>query len=119
VIATCVIHDNPAPKGRARVTDHGTFTPAKTAAWEEHVGWAYKGKPFFAGPVGLRITFYRDRKGADIDNLLKSTMDALNGVAYGDDVQVIHVEMDKRIDRKNPRVELEIWSINLIDGENK
>lgn len=117
MIAICVIHDNPAPKGRARVTDHGAYTPPKTAAWEERVGWAYKGKPFFTGPVGLRITFYRGRKGADIDNLLKSTMDGLNGVAYGDDVQVVYVEMHKRIDRKNPRVELEIWSMEGVDED--
>ena len=111
MIATCVIHDNPVPKGRARVTGHGAFTPPSTAIWETLVGWAYKGKPFFPGPVALRITFYRNRKGADIDNLLKSLMDGLNGVAYGDDVQVVRVEMDKRLDRKNPRVELEIWSM--------
>jgi hypothetical protein len=31
------IHGRPVPKGRARVTAHGTFTPERTRAWEAMV----------------------------------------------------------------------------------
>lgn len=31
----------------------------------------------------------------DLDNVLKAVLDALNGVAYRDDAQVIHIEADK------------------------
>jgi len=120
VIATCVIHDNPVPKERVRVTDHGTFTPAKTAAWEERVGWAYKGKAHFEGPVLVRLRFYREtHRTVDLDNLVKAVLDGLNGVAYDDDSQVVRIEAELLYDHANPRVELEIWSVNLIDGENK
>ena len=32
----------------------------------------------------------------DIDNVIKSTLDAMNGVLYGDDKQVIRVQAEKR-----------------------
>ena len=112
MIATCVVHGNPAPKERARVTDHGAYTPAGTAGWEGVVGWAYKGKHQFDGPVAVRLRFYRcDRRNVDLDNLIKAVLDGLNAVAYGDDSQIVRIEAELHYDRKNPRAEIEIWEM--------
>ena len=32
----------------------------------------------------------------DIDNVIKSTLDAMNGILYGDDKQVIRIQAEKR-----------------------
>ena len=64
------------------------------------------------GPVSLYMTFAFPRpqnriwktkpmpkelhiKKPDLDNLAKAVMDALNGIAWGDDAQVNHIVMDK------------------------
>jgi Holliday junction resolvase RusA-like endonuclease len=51
---------------------------------------AYKacGRPLLEGAVGVNVTFYGARPNADIDNLLKSVMDAIQGVIIVDDKQV-------------------------------
>lgn len=66
-------------------------------------------------PVELHLRFYFSR-GADVtslcvgdlDNLEKSVKDALKGVAFLDDRLVTDVVKRKRIDRENPRTEIEI-----------
>jgi len=116
MIATCVIHGDPAPKERARVTRHGAYTPNNTAGWETAVGWAYKGKAHFEGPVAVRLRFYREtRRTVDLDNLVKAVLDGLNSVAYHDDSQVVRIDAELLYDRKNPRVELEIWSMEASE----
>jgi len=81
----------PVPKARPRVTERGTFTPQRTRDWEEAVGWAFKGMgaATFDGPVSVMMTFLRKgRRKVDLDNLVKSVLDGLNGVAFHDDQQV-------------------------------
>jgi Holliday junction resolvase RusA-like endonuclease len=41
----------------------------------------------------------------DLDNVIKSILDALNGVAYSDDSAVISVTAEKRY-AENPRVDV-------------
>lgn len=47
------------------------------------------------GPVSVVAAFYGTRPNADIDNLLKSVLDAIQGVVIVDDKQVHYVEMRK------------------------
>jgi len=69
------------------------LTPDKTLAAEARVHDAYRAThptaPVLAGEVGLGVVFHRHtRVWADVDNLLKTVMDGLNGVAWKDDRQV-------------------------------
>ena len=41
------------------------------------------------GPVAVQLHWWRGRKSGDLDNRLKVTLDALKGLAYHDDKQVI------------------------------
>lgn len=52
----------------------------------------------------------RPAKKPDIDNIIKSVLDALNGVAYHDDTQVVAVFAEKYYS-DTPRVEVEIDSM--------
>jgi Holliday junction resolvase RusA-like endonuclease len=45
--------------------------------------------------VGVNVTFYGARPNADIDNLLKSVLDAIQGVLIVDDKQVAAVEAQR------------------------
>lgn len=58
------------------------------------------------GPVRLVLTVYRPRRSGDLDNALKVLNDSLNGVAWLDDEQVVHINATRDDDAKAPRVEL-------------
>jgi crossover junction endodeoxyribonuclease RusA len=110
-----VVYGNPVPKGRPRLGRYGNvYTPRRTKTWETIVGWAYRegNGPFFTGDLSISYRFYmQDRKRVDHDNLEKAVTDALNGIAYEDDSQIVHWEGWKLIDRGNPRVEVEIAEV--------
>lgn len=99
----------PKAKGRPRFANGRTYTPKDTLDAEKFVASCYDG-PLYTGPVAVFVAYHKDhsevtvtplsegyeRKAqADIDNLLKLTLDALNGVAWDDDRQVVHLEAIK------------------------
>lgn len=78
------------------------FTPPETRVYEEAVAHCYDG-PKFEGPVEITILLQKDSSTVtiresdhspsplrgDIDNYMKSILDALNGKAFADDKQVL------------------------------
>ncbi len=101
-------------KARARVTRNGTYTPATTRAKEQEIGWLAKATgctPIVAGACQLRVAITVEPpkswpKGLradacnqvifptskpDLDNCVKLIGDALNGIAWLDDSQVVQV----------------------------
>lgn len=108
----------PVPKARPRVTRSGhTYTPARTAAWEEQIAWAataaMKGRAPIDGPVFAEFSFAGARSNADLSNLQKAVEDACNGILYFDDKQIedIHV---RRINGE-PGVLVEAWDADHQD----
>ena len=108
----------PVAKARPRVTMVGgrarAYTPKKSADYERQIAreWAHERQSaaarldiVFGIPIpqswskkqqdaaasGLLLP----AKKPDIDNLIKAVMDALNGVAYDDDNQVIELSAKK------------------------
>lgn len=93
----------PVPKGRPRVVQRteqqwdGTessrtvaYTPHGTRDWEgtvAQVAQLHVRCPL-DGPVGVELEFAGAAPNADLDNLTKAVLDALNGVAFNDDRQV-------------------------------
>lgn len=53
------------------------------------------------------VVYFPDRK-RDLDNAAKLLLDSLKGICYADDRQVVHLELWRRVDRGNPRVELTV-----------
>lgn len=104
-----VVDGQPIPKARPRVTRHGTYTPPKTAAWEELVGWSYKQArgPLFEGLVSVSMGFYRKTHvKVDADNLVKGLLDGLGGVAFHNDSQVRHIVAYVVYGSEEPRAEV-------------
>lgn len=111
-------------KGRPRVTRTGrAYTPERTKEWEEFVAWEYKkaqaegrANPLIESePVRAFLGFFYQvpksysakrriacqngseafTKHPDLDNLAKAILDALNGIAYKDDRQVVDLQCVK------------------------
>ena len=119
----------PVAKGRPRfVRASGrAFTPAATVNYEACVRLAAElaGVCVLSGPLELCVRAFwacprgqeRQRKprgeywkpnGPDADNVLKAVSDALNGIAYQDDRQIVRACVEKRQAKQGeaPRVDV-------------
>lgn len=84
---------------------------AKYWAWKDAVGWEAKkaGVRPMPGPVAVEATVYVAGRVGDWDNYGKSVCDALIGIAYEDDRQVIEGRVRVVRSRKSEeRVEITI-----------
>lgn len=88
----------PHPKGRPRFGKGRTFTDEKTRTYEAAVATAcglamIRDRAAIAtGPVELACLFeQRDNRPADVDNLVKACSDAIEGVAFRNDRQIVTI----------------------------
>lgn len=135
---TFIVPGQPVAKGRPKFARQGGFvrayTPEKTVAYETLVqlvaGDAMQGaapmkgalfmhlRIFVAIPKGLTkrdlagiaMGSYLPVKKPDSDNVLKAISDALNGIAYDDDVQIVDHTISKRYS-DTPRAEVTLQRI--------
>ncbi len=100
VSASFRVNGKPVPKGRPRFVRGRAITPPETRVAERRIATIARssGVRPRAGHVQVMIEFYVSTGvRGDIDNLAKLVLDALNGVAWVDDRQV--VELDVAISR--------------------
>lgn len=128
----------PVAKGRARSfirNGHvAHFTPEKTASYENLVKvkaeWAMGSNPLIECAVGVDISLYvpipkswskrkqndalinkiRPTSRPDLDNFSKAVLDAINGIVWHDDKQVVYLSVGKFYSDV-PRAEIEIKPI--------
>lgn len=82
------------------------YRDAKEAMmWEAKSQW--QGEPL-TDDVTLNIFLYLDSKRPDIDSYLKLLLDALDGIAYENDRQVIELSVIKMHDPKEPRIVIQV-----------
>ena len=107
---------DPRPMPRPRFTRGRTFTPADIVQYKTAISLAAKsameGKPPIEGEVQAKMKFTRKFKASskrfgDADNLFKAVADALNGIAYVDDAQIVQSTVTK-IKGEVPRIEVEV-----------
>lgn len=127
------IPGEPKGKGRHRTTKQGiTYTPETTASYENLVKVLYmqEHQTKLKGELEARIMAYmtipkstskvkrqkmldgaiRPTKKVDVDNIAKIILDALNGLAYDDDKQIVSLRVEKYYSNE-PSVEIEIEQI--------
>jgi crossover junction endodeoxyribonuclease RusA len=56
------------------------------------------------GEIALTLDVYRPRRVGDLSNRCKIVEDALNGLAWADDKQIVWLLMRRHEDKANPRV---------------
>jgi len=109
------IPGRPVPKARPRLGVRGrkayVYTPPETREYEQLVGWVAKsaGCRPVEGPVSVALSVYVKGR-LDADNIAKSILDGLNGIAYEDDDQVVELLVRKHRVKAaaEERVEIEI-----------
>lgn len=106
-------------QGRPRFGNGRAYEAKNDTEYKKAVREAYiaSGGPFFGeSPVSLCVHVFRslpkttpkkvlsaqDVQKPDADNIAKAVLDALNGVAYGDDSQVVSLTV-----RKHPRTRIQ------------
>lgn len=87
----------------ATPVSHQSRDRVRLAAWREAVAaaarynWPVGAEPS-AGPLRLLVVYYHegDSYNVDGDNLLKPIQDALQGIVYRDDRQIVDAQVQKR-----------------------
>lgn len=122
---------DPVAKARPRLGKYGnTYTPAKTAQFENLIGYMARvqlrqlnAMAPLAGALKLKLRFFimppkRQARNfptvkPDWDNFSKSLCDALNGIVWFDDAQIVKAEVEKLYDwtTKKGRIELVVEEI--------
>ena len=122
-MVTYRVEGSPLGKGRPRFRNTGkfvqTYTPAKTKAYEEEIRDAAKQAMGVSEPLAGAVKVYvmcaypmpksmskadrakallgdlKPTKKPDLDNVAKAHLDALNGVIYIDDAQIVRLQVSK------------------------
>lgn len=134
------VYGEPVAQGRPRASTKGGFVrmydPKKSKDYKDYVRLAaaeHAPAALLEGPLGMVLTVYRStpksfsKKKAelaevgeirpvskpDVDNYLKGVKDALKGVIWKDDSQVVEVFAQKRYSAR-PRIEVKIKQYTQI-----
>ncbi len=115
------IDEQPLPKQRPRFGNGKAYTPAKTKAYEERVGWACAMSMrehdvnMLQGDVSIKVTFMRKgKRRADLDNMVKAIKDGINDIAYVDDKQVTSLHCEVRYGQKTPCAIVTVQGIGAL-----
>lgn len=119
-----IISGPPIAKGRPRFAGKHVYTPIKTKDYEKRIAESAlkMGVCVMDGPIFLTIRAFfpmsiaaakrgdsHHTKRPDLDNIIKIVGDALNGIAWRDDGQIVGVLAEKSYS-EYPRLEIE-WGI--------
>ena len=94
---------------RRRQGQHALYPSAEAKAFHAQVAAEARaqGVTFgFVGPVCLTVHVYRPQRSGDLDGRLKALLDALQGVCYADDKQIVEIHAYRLDDKARPRVEV-------------
>lgn len=99
------IFEKPVSKARPRLGKFGVYTPIKTSQAENLIHLSAKREKIFFEkdtPLSVELIFsFKSKKSSarflrpDIDNLIKTVLDGLNGSAFYDDAQVVCISAIK------------------------
>ena len=144
-----MIPGRPVGKGRPRFTKNGhCWTPDKTVEYERYIKLSYWNKYghrkyeadkalavdivlYYPRPKSMaKYKRLKAQKGVlrptvkpDVDNVIKAILDALNGLAFEDDRQIVQVECEKWYDITEENegfasVTIKGWDYNREEKDN-
>lgn len=63
--------------------------------------------------IAVTLKVFRPQRSGDLDNKLKVLFDALQGVVYANDGQIVEIHAFRLEDKIRPRVEVEVRALGL------
>lgn len=113
-----IIPGTPRPKQSFRYSSRGHHQPQHVTDWQNTVAWharlAMQGRDPMTGPVSMRCVFVLPtNRRCDLDNLNKAVSDAMQGIVFKDDTQVVNLHLVKRV-CANPGVYVEVYPGEIL-----
>jgi Holliday junction resolvase RusA-like endonuclease len=123
------VFGNPVAQSRPRFFRRGsivgTYEPSKSKKWKRDIRLQVLSQrpKFLEGAIELKLNFYFSRpktlpkkvthhvKKPDLDNLIKAVKDALKGLCYRDDSQIIQIIATKEYTFDAPKVRINIGTV--------
>lgn len=109
-----IVNGEPRPKQSYRaLKSGGGYQPKRVKDWQDTVAWeakqAMRGHEPIKGAISVSLVFSMgNNRRTDLDNLSKGTLDAMRGIVYEDDVQIVDLRITKRVDKINPGVIIQV-----------
>lgn len=125
------VDGKPQGKARPRFSRGRAYTPKTTADYEKHIAECYNGDKFsdalfvdIKAYFGVPKSYTKKQikaienggyplKKPDADNICKVVLDALNGVAYEDDKQVVDCRIVKQYSFVKEGLEITIGEVDV------
>jgi len=125
MILSFTLDGPPQPKQRARIVPNWRtrrvtrFTPKKTRQYERAIKNVAAAEllrrrslvPVWPLDARYRVevsAFFGDARRRDADNVGKACCDALNGILWNDDSQIVTLTVNRAVDRDCPRTEVRV-----------
>jgi Holliday junction resolvase RusA-like endonuclease len=113
-----LVDGEPKPKQSYRAVKGGGYTDPRVKAWQQTVAIrareAMQGREPLTGPVSMRVVFVLgNRRRVDLDNLNKGVSDAMNGIVFVDDTQVVSLHLVKHV-KKMPGILVQVFPGELL-----
>ena len=105
----------PVPFKRVMASGKRRFNDSRYTDFKNQLGYiaagVMRGRAPLTGAIKIQVDVYRNLKPeslkfGDADNHLKAIMDALNGIAFEDDRQVVDAAV--RLHKGEPHIEIEL-----------
>lgn len=112
-VISFIVDGEPVPKQSFRFVRGGGYTDPRVSAWQQAVAVkareAMQGRMPLTGPVAMRVVFVlSNHRRVDLDNLNKGVSDAMNGIVFSDDTQIISLHLVKHI-KKHPGILVQVY----------
>lgn len=117
---------DPVPLARPRFANGNIYIPQKSRDYRKKLQQAARvamaGAEPMTGALICRISFYRKFQTTSynygsLSNLVKAACDALNGICYVDDAQIVDSTFSMHTDKLNPRVVIELSAVDFSAGD--
>ena len=111
------VPSDPIPAARPRFSGRHAYQPARNRKYREVVQTSARevmnGREPMTGAVEVQLSLFRRfkptaRQFGDTDNHAKGILDALNGICFADDSQVVRLTVEKHTSKTAPRAEIKI-----------
>ena len=111
----------PVPFKRVLASGKRRFNDSRYSGFKNQLGYiaagVMEGRAPLAGAIKIQVDVYRNLnpislKFGDADNHLKAVCDALNGIAFEDDRQVVDATV--RLHKGEPHIEIELEEMTRV-----